>query len=34
MTIKAETKVMLDGSYGVGGPGGGGMVRSVEIDFK
>lgn len=33
-TRSAETKVMLDGSYGLGGPGGGGMVRSVEIVFK
>jgi hypothetical protein len=33
-THSAETKVTLDGSYGLGGPGGGGMVRSVEIAFK
>jgi hypothetical protein len=32
--INATTKVMLDGSYGVGGPGGGGMVRAVEVTFK
>ena len=33
-TLSAETKVMLDGSYGLGGPGGGGAVKSVEIVFK
>jgi len=33
-TITAETQVTLDGSYGVGGPGGGGMVRAVEVTFK
>jgi len=32
--LSAETKVMLDGSYGVGGAGGGGMTRPVEIVFK
>jgi len=32
--LSAETKVMLDGSYGVGGSGGGGMTRPVEIVFK
>lgn len=30
----AKAEVQLDGSYGIGGPGGGGMVRSVEIVFK
>jgi hypothetical protein len=34
ITVKAQAKVTLDGSYGVGGPGGGGMVRAVEIDFQ
>ena len=32
--LTAETKVMLDGSYGVGGGGGGGQVNSVQIVFK
>jgi len=32
--ISAQVKLMLDGSYGLGGPGGGGMVRPVEIVFK
>lgn len=32
--LNATTKVLLDGSYGVGGPGGGGMVRAVEVTFK
>jgi len=31
--LSAETNVMLDGSYGLGGPGGG-TARSVEIVFK
>lgn len=31
--LSAETKVMLDVSYGLGGPGGGG-VKSVDIVFK
>jgi hypothetical protein len=33
-TLSAETTLQLDGSYGLGGPGGGGMVQSVEIVFK
>jgi len=32
--LLAETKVMLDGSYGVGGLGAGGMAMAVEVVFK
>ncbi len=32
--LAAETKVVLDGGYGVGPGGGGGQVRSVDITFK
>jgi hypothetical protein len=32
--LSAETMVTLDGSYGVGGSGGGGMARTVEVVFK
>lgn len=32
--LQAKVEVKLDGSYGIGGPGGGGMVRAVEIVFK
>lgn len=31
--LEAKVEVMLDGSYGIGGPGGGGMVREVVIEF-
>jgi hypothetical protein len=33
-TLSAQTTLLLDGSYGLGGPGGGGTVQSVEIVFK
>lgn len=32
--LQAKIDVQLDGSYGIGGPGGGGMVRSVDIIFQ
>lgn len=32
--LRAKVEVQLDGSYGIGGPGGGGMVRAVEIVFE
>lgn len=32
--VQAKVEVKLDGSYGIGGPGGGGMVREVVIEFK
>lgn len=32
--LNAKVQVQLDGSYGIGGPGGGGMVRSVDITFQ
>jgi hypothetical protein len=32
--LQAKIDVQLDGSYGIGGPGGGGMVRSVDIVFQ
>lgn len=32
--LSAEAKVTLDGSYGVGGSGGDGLTRAVEIVFK
>jgi hypothetical protein len=32
--LNAKVDVQLDGSYGIGGPGGGGMVRSVDITFE
>ncbi|HVY29151.1 MAG TPA: hypothetical protein VHB79_21480 [Polyangiaceae bacterium] len=32
--LNAKVEVMLDGSYGLGGPGGGGMVREVMLEFK
>jgi hypothetical protein len=32
--VNAKVEVMLDGSYGLGGPGGGGMVREVMLEFK
>jgi hypothetical protein len=32
--LNAKTMVELDASYGLGGPGGGGMVREVEVTFN
>lgn len=31
--LQAKVEVKLDGSYGLGGPGGGGMVQEVVIEF-
>jgi hypothetical protein len=32
--LEAKVEVQLDGSYGIGGPGGGGAARAVVITFK